>query len=50
MVYDAVGKLIVQKTLQQLQTTIESEQWSAGVYTLLIRTNEDAASLRVIKE
>jgi len=50
MVYDALGKLVVQKTLQQLQTTIESEQWSAGVYTLLIRTTENAASLRIIKE
>jgi hypothetical protein len=50
MVYDALGKLIVQKTLQQLQTSIESEPWSAGVYTLLIRTNDHAASLRVIKE
>jgi hypothetical protein len=50
MVYDALGKLILQKPIQQLQTIIESEQWSAGVYTLLIRTIDDAASLRVIKE
>ena len=50
MVYDALGKLILQKPIQQLQTTIESDNWAAGVYTLLIRTNEHAASLRVIKE
>jgi hypothetical protein len=50
MVYDALGKLIMQKPIQQLQTTIESDNWAAGVYTLLIRTLDDAASLRVIKE
>jgi hypothetical protein len=50
MVYDALGKLILQKPVQQLQTIIESETWAAGVYTLFIRTLDDAASLRVIKE
>jgi hypothetical protein len=50
MVYDALGKLILQKPIQQLQSTIESDNWAAGVYTLFIRTLDDAASLRVIKE
>jgi hypothetical protein len=50
MVYDALGKLIVQRPLNQLQTTIESDTWAAGVYTLLLRHDEGASSLRIVKE
>jgi hypothetical protein len=50
MVYDALGKLILQRPLNQLQTTIESDTWAAGVYTLLLRHDEGASSIRVVKE
>jgi hypothetical protein len=50
MVYDALGKLIEQRPLNQLQTTIESDTWAAGVYTLLLRHEAGASSLRIVKE
>jgi hypothetical protein len=50
MVYDGLGKLILRRNINQLQTIIESDGWAAGVYTLMMRHEEGASTLRIVKE
>ena len=49
-VFDAIGRVVHDETLTQLQTQIDSDRWAAGVYTLRLMKDNQGASLRVIKE
>lgn len=48
--YDLAGKLVLRKTAQELETTMDIDHLPNGIYILQIRSADRGANIKVVKE